>query len=80
MLDFPRVILTLGPGADLGLLRHPTLEIFVIIVNGFQLLTIITKCSILDVAAILDPPLGTIILPQTSEKVSEENGHLFPEN
>ena len=28
-----------------------------IIVNGFQLLTIITKHSILDVAATLDPPL-----------------------
>ena len=32
-------------------------ERFVIIVNGFQPLTIITKCSILDVAAVLDPPL-----------------------
>ena len=30
---------------------------FVIIVNGFQPLTIITKHAILDVAAILDPPL-----------------------
>ena len=30
---------------------------FVIIVNGFQPLTIITKRSILDVAAVLDPPL-----------------------
>ena len=30
---------------------------FVIIVNGFQPLTIITKCSILDVEAALDPPL-----------------------
>ena len=28
-----------------------------IIVNGFQPLTIITKSSILDVAAALDPPL-----------------------
>ena len=26
-------------------------------VNGFQPLAIITKCSILDVAAALDPPL-----------------------
>ena len=33
------------------------MERFVIIVNGFQLLTIITKRSILDVAAALDPPL-----------------------
>ena len=30
---------------------------FVIIVNGFQPLTIMTKRSILDVAAALDPPL-----------------------
>ena len=33
---------------------------FVIIVNGFQPLTIITKRSILDVAAVLDPPLSTL--------------------
>ena len=33
------------------------MERFVIIVNGFQSLTIITKRSILDVAAALDPPL-----------------------
>ena len=33
------------------------MECFVIIVNGFQQLTIITKRSILDVAAVLDPPL-----------------------
>ena len=33
------------------------MECFVIIVNGFQPLTIITKHSILDVAAALDPPL-----------------------
>ena len=33
------------------------MERCVIIVNGFQLLTIITKHSILDVAAVLDPPL-----------------------
>ena len=33
------------------------MEHFVIIVNGFQQLTIITKCSIVDVAAVLDPPL-----------------------
>ena len=32
------------------------MERFVIIVNGFQPLTIITKRSILDVAAALDPP------------------------
>ena len=33
------------------------MERFVIIVNGFQPLTVITKRSILDVAAALDPPL-----------------------
>ena len=33
------------------------MERFVIIVNGFEPLTIITKRSILDVAAVLDPPL-----------------------
>ena len=32
-------------------------ELFVIIVNGFQLLAIFTKSSALDVAAALDPPL-----------------------
>ena len=33
------------------------MERIVIIVNGFYPLTIITKHSILDVAAVLDPPL-----------------------
>ena len=33
------------------------MKCFVIIVNGFQPLTIITKHSILDVVAALDPPL-----------------------
>ena len=33
------------------------MECFVIIVNGSKPLTIITKHSILDVAAVLDPPL-----------------------
>ena len=32
-------------------------ELFVIIVNDFQPLTIITKSSTLDVAAVLEPPL-----------------------
>ena len=36
------------------------MERFVIIVNSFQLLTIITKFSILVVAAALDPPLKWI--------------------
>ena len=33
------------------------MERFVMIVNGWKLLTIITKSSILDVAAVLDTPL-----------------------
>ena len=36
------------------------MECFVIIVNGFQPLTIITKHSILDVAAASDPPLNFV--------------------
>ena len=35
-------------------------ELFGIIVNGFQPLTIITKSTILDVAEVLDPPLRKI--------------------
>ena len=37
-----------------------TFKILLIIVNGWKPLTIITKRSILDVAAALDPPLGFI--------------------
>ena len=36
------------------------MELFVIIVNGFQLLTTITECSILDVAAILGPSMQLV--------------------
>ena len=36
------------------------MERFVIIVNGWKPLTIITKRSILDVAAALDPPLKVV--------------------
>ena len=35
-------------------------ELFVMIVNGFQPLIIITKSSTLDVAAVLDPPLNPL--------------------
>ena len=35
----------------------PKMEHFVIIVNGWKPLTITTKCSILDVVVVLDPPL-----------------------
>ena len=37
------------------------MELFVIIVNDWKPLTIITKRSILDVAAVLGPPLNTTI-------------------
>ena len=37
------------------------MERFVIIVNGFQPLAIITKSSILDVTAALDPPQAPTI-------------------
>ena len=37
-------------------------ELFVIIFNGFQPLTIITKSSTLNVAAVLAPPLNMIKL------------------
>ena len=38
-----------------------TMEHFLMIVNGWKLLTIITKCFILDVAAVLDPPLASAL-------------------
>ena len=38
------------------------MERFVIIVNGWKPLTIITKRSILDVAAVLDPPLKVVVV------------------
>ena len=38
------------------------MELFVIIVNGFQPLTIIKKCSILNVAVVLDPPLVLLVM------------------
>ena len=47
------------------------MEHFVIIVNGCKPLTIITKRSILDVAAVLDPPVTYInekkYLPDNTE-------------
>ena len=46
------------------------MEHFVIIVNGWKLLTIITKSSILDVAAVLDPPLKTYFVAIKRLKVT----------
>ena len=42
------------------------MERFVIIVNGFKPLTIITKGSIFDVAAALDPPLELLHITQNA--------------
>ena len=47
------------------------MERFVIIVNGFQPLTIITKRSILDLAAVLDPPLIHIFKSWTCKFCSD---------
>ena len=51
----------LKPEADLGLLLTSKIERFVIIINFWKSLTSITKHSILDVAAALDPPLDATI-------------------
>ena len=51
---------------------------FVIIVNGFQLLTIITKRSSLDVAAVLDPPLVTRSILETKFRTLKVSEIFFP--
>ena len=57
-MSWQRFILSFKAEADLGLLQHPRwVEHFVITVNGWKPLTIITKSSILDVGAVLDPSL-----------------------
>ena len=50
------------------------MERFEIIVNGWKPLTIITKRSILDVAAVLDPPL--LLIDNTCEKWCKSYLHL----
>ena len=45
-------------------------ELFVIIVNGFQPFTIIKKCSILDIAAVLGPPVYLHHFGISQEKLS----------
>ena len=44
--------------ADIRAVATSKMECFVILVNNCEPLTIVTKCSILDIAAALDPPLG----------------------
>ena len=55
--DLHRLVVSRG-GSRTG--ATSKMERFVMIVNGFQPLTIITKCSILNVAAALDPPLPMV--------------------
>ena len=49
------------------------MEHFVIIVNGWKPLTIITKRSILDFAAVQDPPLQSIKVSNMSRSPSVMN-------
>ena len=58
------------------------MERFVIIVNGLQPLAIITKSSILDVAAVLDPPLVLTesLLSIVSNYVSQIKYHIYNVN
>ena len=53
-------LLTAGRGGSRAAATSKT-ECFVIIINGYKPLTIITKLSILDVAAALDPPLTGVV-------------------
>ena len=53
------------------------MERFLIIVDGFQPLTIITKHSILDVAADLDPHLYTTIIKCIRQLFSSFNFELL---
>ena len=58
----PAVIATLLFGSNIAGSRtaaRSKMERFVIIVNDLKSLTIITKSSILDLAAVLDPPLSS---------------------
>ena len=50
------------------------MDLFVIIANGWKPLTIITKCSILDVAAVLDPPLEMALTWTRNERRMEDKG------
>ena len=56
------------------------MELFVIIVNGFQSLTIITKCSILDVAAVLDLPLEDVYEDLSKDKEMFDFNNYFAES
>ena len=49
------------------------MERFVIIVHGFQPLTIITKRSIVDLGAALDPPLNIACIKHKDSCFSKDN-------
>ena len=53
------------------------MERFVIIVNCWKPLTIITKCSILNVAAVLDRPLEVISLVESQKHRQFHKTFLF---
>ena len=57
---YPGYMLTSPIGGGSRTAATFKMELFVIMVNGFQPLTIITKSSILDVAAVLDPSLPIV--------------------
>ena len=64
--------------ADLGLLQHPIWSVLVIIVNGWKPLTVITKRSILDLAAVLDPPLWPYVSDPTQLWNEDLNDTVIP--
>ena len=53
---FPKIVYTIYSGGS-RTAATSNVELFVITVNGWKPLTIITKSSTLYVAAVLDPPL-----------------------
>ena len=58
---FARIVIVFHKGGSKAA-ATTKMERFVIIVNGFQPLTIITKRSILDAAAALDPSLLSVFI------------------
>ena len=56
----------------------PKMEHFVVIVNGFQPLAIITKRSNLDVAAVLDPPLYQHLVLSSDNWTRDTTGYIQP--
>ena len=59
--------------ADLGLLQHPRWNLES---NDWKLLTVIVKCSTLDVAVVLDPPLVLYDKAFNIAKIPKYDGYL----